>query len=184
MKRRSIRKFEQREIPIELLKKLADAARVAPSGANIQPIEYVIINEQALRERIFPCLHWAGYITPKGDPQKGEEPTGYIIMLINTRIKEANYQYDVGASAENICLCAVEHGLGTCLMGAIEREAIRKILRIPEYYIIDLVVSLGYPKEQPVMEDMQESVRYYKDEKGVLHVPKRRLHDITHVNKF
>jgi nitroreductase len=184
LKRRSVRKFKQRDIPIHILRKLVDAARVAPSGANVQPIEYIIINEESVCELIFPCLRWAGYIAPEGNPQKGEEPTAYIIILINTKIKDASYQYDVGAACQSISLCAIGSGLATCWMGAIEREQIRKILGIPEYYIIDLAVSIGYPAEEPMMEDLKESVRYYKDKEGVLHVPKRRLQDLLHINRF
>lgn len=183
-RRRTIRKFHQQDVGVEILKKLVDAARLAPSGANLQPIEYVIVSRRSLREKIFPCLRWAGYIAPQGNPQPDEEPMAYIIMLVNTRIKERDYQYDVGCAAENIALAAIDENLGTCLMGAIERERISQILSIPDYYIVDLVISLGYPKEEPVVEDLRESVRYYKDSRGVLHVPKRKLKEIVHVNGF
>ncbi|MFH0978895.1 MAG: nitroreductase family protein [Candidatus Woesearchaeota archaeon] len=184
MKRRSVRKFEHKEIGMATLMKLVDSGRMAPSGANVQPIEYLIVDEQIIREKLFLSLKWAGYIAPKGNPLKGEEPTAYIVMLINTKIKEANYQYDVGAAAENIALCAVAEGLASCMLGAIDRDRIREQFKIPEYYVIDLVIALGYPKEHPIIEELKESVRYYKDERGVLHVPKRRLKDIMHVNRL
>lgn len=183
-KRRSVRKFLQKEIPIEILHKLVDAGRVAPSGANLQCIEYIIINEEQVRRQVFSCLHWAGYIAPKGNPVANETPTAYIVMVVNTHIKENNYQYDMGCAAENIAIAATAEGLGSCILGAIEKEEIKTILRIPEHCFVDLVVALGYPKEQPVTEEFKESVRYFLDESGTLHVPKRRLKDIMHMNRY
>lgn len=60
--RRTIRKFKQEEIDISILEKLVNAARLAPSSANIQPLEYFIVTISGLREEIFPYLRWDGYI--------------------------------------------------------------------------------------------------------------------------
>ena len=60
----------------------------------------------------------------------------------------------------------------------------RQVLGIPEHYRIDSVLALGYPAEEPAAEVMGESVRYWKDEKGRLHVPKRTLASVAHFNKF
>ena len=80
--RRSIRRFQQKQIPIKLLKKFVNAARLAPSAANLQPLEYFIVNDKNLCSEIFGTISWAGYIKPKWAPSPQERPVAYIIMLI------------------------------------------------------------------------------------------------------
>ena len=80
-KRRSIRRFKQDEIPLGILEKLVDAARFAPSGGNIQPWEFIIVNDKELLDKVFETLAWAGYIAPEGTPPEGKRPTAYICLL-------------------------------------------------------------------------------------------------------
>ena len=81
-------------------------------------------------------------------------------------------------------LGALEYGICGCIIGSFERNELRKILRIPEEYVLHCVISLGYAAEKSVAEDEQGSIKYYKDQDGVMHVPKRRLKDILHINKI
>jgi nitroreductase len=108
----------------------------------------------------------------------------YIVTLVNTAVRKKGFEYDAGAAMENMILAAWEEGLGSCWIISVEKEKIAKILSIPEAYKIDSVLALGYPAENPVIEELKDSVRYWKNEKGVLHVPKRNLKDILHRNKF
>ncbi len=178
LKRRTIRKFRQERLGRPLLEKLINAARLAPSAANLQPLKYVIVDDEEKVRKVFGKVKWAAYIAPKGDPAENERPVAFIVILADTEIRKTGYELDVGASAQNIFLAAEEEGVGTCWMGAIDRDGIRSILGIPEGYIIDTVVALGYPAESPVAEDEKGSIRYYKDDNGVLHVPKRSLDEI------
>ena len=184
LKRRTIRRFKQQKIDQGLLKKIINAGRLAPSGANLQPLEFIIVNDPELVELVFPKVKWAGYIAPAGDPPEGSRPVAYIIVLINTTIKPRHGEVDAAAAIENMILTALDDGIGSCWMGAIDREQLRMMLSIPPKYDIDSVLALGYPDESPVIEDMENSIRYWKDEKGVLHVPKRKLDDIIHYNQF
>ena len=183
-KRRSIRRFRQDPISFETLEKLVDAARVAPSASNIQPLEYIIVDDKELLPAVFATLKWARHIAPAGDPPEGEGPTAYIVILANKEVSDSGYERDVGASAENIALAALEEGIGSCLLGSIDRDKLRKILDVPSSLAIDLVIALGYSAECPVVEEMADSMEYWKDESGILHVPKRRLGSILHRNKF
>ncbi|HHW47371.1 MAG TPA: nitroreductase [Clostridiaceae bacterium] len=176
--RRTIRKFKQEKIDDSILKKLLNAARHAPSAANIQPIKYIIVNDEEKVNEVFKHVKWAAYIAPHGTPSENEKPVAFIIILIDTEIKRSDYELDVGAAAQNIFLAAWEEGIGTCWMGAVNRDAVRKALNIDNRYIINTVIALGYMAEAPVVEDENGSIKYYKDEKGVLHVPKRKLDDI------
>jgi nitroreductase len=182
LKRRSIRRFEQKEIPSNILEKIADAARLAPSGANLQPCEYVIINKPEILKSVFATLKWAAYITPLGNPPEGMEPTAYIIVLVNSRIVKFDPGHDTGAAIENMILTAVEEGIGSCWLGSVNRTKLAEIIKMPGHLTIDSVVALGYPAENPVAEELKDSVKYWKDSKGRLHVPKRKLKDILRFN--
>lgn len=178
-KRRTIRRFKQDPIPVETLKKLIDLARIAPAGSNIQCIEYIIIHNSEMSKRLFPLVRWAASLPKKDrEPEIGRRPTAYIIILVNNNIKKSYFDYDIGAAVENILLGAVKFELGCCWMGSINVRKIRDLLKIPDYYKITHVISLGFPDEESVMEPYQESFKYWKDENGVMHIPKRALNDI------
>ncbi|MFQ6082675.1 MAG: nitroreductase family protein [Candidatus Aminicenantia bacterium] len=182
--RRSIRQFKSKPVQQELLVKIVNAGRLAPSAANLQPLEYIIVFNSKLNKKIFDCLNWANYLGDEGKPKPGYEPAAYIIGLINLSIKEKGYEYDVGASFENMILTALEEGVGSCWIRSINRKKLSQILEIPSNYIIDSVLALGYPDEEPIVEEVKHSIKYWKDQEDRLHVPKRRLIDIIHYNKF
>ncbi|MBM3252145.1 MAG: nitroreductase, partial [Candidatus Omnitrophica bacterium] len=159
IRRRSIRRFKQKPIALSLLKKVVDAARLAPSAANLQPIEFIIVNNKILVEKIFQFTAWAGYLGDKGAPEEGRRPTAYIAALVNSKkCKKPKYsEADVSAAIENILLVATELGLGSCWLGAINREKIAKILSVPKYVSLAYLVALGYPDEKSVAEEMTRS---------------------------
>ena len=184
LQRRSVRCFKKKKISFIILKKLINAARLAPSGANIQACEFIVVDKKQIVEQIFPTLRWAGYIRPLGNPPSGAEPIAYIVVLINNKKKPLSAEADAAASIENMILVAQEQGLGSCWLGAIDKNAIKKILKVPAGCEIKYVLALGYPDERPKAEALRESVKYYKDALGRLHVPKRSLKDIMHRNKY
>jgi len=181
--RRSIRRFKQDSIHIKLLKKLVNAGRLAPSAANLQPLEYIIVHDNELCSKIFETLSWAAYIKPKWTPSKQEKPTAYIIILV-VDINNKYYMRDVGVATENIVLAAEEENIGSCILCNIERDRIKEILNIPKQIEVDSVIALGYKAEHPIIEDLKESVKYWRDEQGILHVPKRKLEHILHINYY
>ena len=185
--RRSIRKFKQKPIELSVLKRLVNAGRLAPSAGNLQPLEYIVTIDDTVKEKIFPLVRWARYIAPEGNPKEYERPTVYIIILINkANLLVPFYKYDVGASAENITLAALEEGIGCCWIGSFDRKKIENILNIPDGYSIDLILALGYPLESPEYYDIEKgkSIKYHKDTSGRLHIPKRKLDDIIHTDYF
>lgn len=184
LSRRSIRQYKPKTVSKEILKKIVNTARLAPSGANLQPLEFIVVDKEDIREKIFPCLRWAAYIAPEGNPKKGHEPRAYVIILVNTNIRDKGYEHDVGAAVENMILQAWGHGIGSCWVASVGKEKVQEILEIPENYIVDSVLAVGYPDEEPVIEDMKDSIKYWKDRNGRLHVPKRKVEDVIHFNKF
>ena len=183
--RRTIRKFKQENIDPKILKKIVNAGRLAPSAANLQPLEYLIIDDEDLKEKVFPNLAWAGYIKPEGDPGKGERPVAYIIILADKKINPAP-ESGIGASVENMNLVAGEEGIGCCWIGSFKKKKINEIISAPANLSLELILAMGYPLEKPVPEDIEKgaSTKYYKDDSGILHVPKRRLEDVLHFNQF
>ncbi len=182
--RRTIRQFKPTPVARPILEKIVNAGRLAPSAGNMQPLEFVVVDDGETRGLIFPCLRWAGYIAPQGNPRPGQEPMAYIFPIVNLSVREKGYENDVGAAIENMILAAWEEGIGSCWLISVERTKVAVILNIPEGFRVDSVLALGYPAESPVVEEFKDSIKYWKDEQGVLHVPKRRLKDVLHFNRF
>ena len=180
--RRTIRKYLQKAVPEEVLLKCVDAARVSPSGANLQPLSYIIVNDQKLLRKVFSTLSWAGYL-PDYQPREEEMPRAYIIILLDEEISRTP-NHDAGIAAMSISMVAYDEGLGSCILGAVDREKLREILEVPEGLAVVLVVALGYPAENPVVEPVKDGdIKYWLDENGVLHVPKRDLKDVIRWNE-
>ena len=182
--RRTIRKFTQEPIPKEILTRIVEVARLAPSASNRQPLRYLIVNDTGLCDQVFPLTRWAGMLGPEGTPKKGERPTAYILLLVDAKLDWRWSAHDIGAAAQTIMLAAQDHRIGTCWMGAIDKEAIAALLGISGKYRLDTLISMGYPAERSVYEDEQGDIKYYKDEQDTLHVPKRRLEDILWYNQI
>jgi nitroreductase len=181
--RRSIRRFKQKSISLDLLKKFVNGARLAPSAANLQPLEFIVVNDKELCNKVFETLGWAAYIKPSWAPSENERPVAYIIILMNDK-KNKFYLRDVSLASENIVLAAEEEEIGSCIMCNVDKNKIRDIFNIPESIVIDSVIALGYKAEKSIVEDYIDSVKYWRDENEVLHVPKRKLEDIIHINNF
>ena len=181
--RRSIRRFQQKHINLGLLKKFVNAARLAPSAANLQPLEYFIVNEKNLCEKIFNTIGWAGYIKPKWTPKEDERPVAYIIIFSKDKDKPWTIR-DASLASENIILSAESEDIGSIILLNIDKDEIKKIIDLPDYFFIDSIIALGYKSEKCVIEDYVDSVKYWRDKNQVLHVPKKRLEDIIHINKF
>jgi len=185
LSRRSIRRFQQKEISIDLLKKFVNAARIAPSAANLQPLEFFVVTDKELRAKVFKTLGWAAYIKPTWFPDEKERPMAYIIIIVKNHEKNSWYVRDSSFAAENIMLTAEGEGIGSCILCKVDGEKLHDILRLPKEYHVDSVIALGYRSENPVIVDMQDNnVEYWRDENEILHVPKRKLEDIIHLNKF
>ena len=184
--RRSIRRFKQDPIDEKVLLELIESARCAPSAGNKQPLEYVIINNIPLIGEVFNQLKWAAFVTPKRNPPVGMRPVAYIAVLINTDRQLGDIgPVDAAAAIENILLTAWSKQIGTCWIGSIDRPNLCKILSLPDNIKIDSIIALGRPAETPVLEDIKtDSVKYYLDDSDTLHVPKRKLTDVTHFNKY
>ena len=177
---RSCRRFYQNHaVALETLKELVNLGRLSASAANLQPLSYILSSNPQQNDQIFPCLNWKGYIKEWSGPKDGERPSAYIIVLGDTGITK-NFGCDHGIASQSILLGAREMGLAGCMVGSIKRNKLRRILHISMQYKILLVLAIGKPKEQVVIETVgaDGNIYYWVDDQSVHHVPKRNLNDI------
>jgi nitroreductase len=156
-----------------------DLARLSASAANLQPLKYLLSCDPEKNALIFRHLAWAAYLKDWGGPAPGERPGAYIVILGDTAISHT-FGCDHGIAAQSILLGAREKGLAGCMIGLIKREELRQALSIPIQYEILLVIALGKPREQAVIDEVGPNgdIKYWRDSAGVHHVPKRSLQEL------
>lgn len=180
LRNRSYRRYHQDvNIDRETLYELVDLARLSASAANIQPLKYILSCDPAKNALIFAHLGWAAYLQDWPGPAEGERPSAYIVILGDKNLKES-FGCDHGIAAQSILLGAVEKGFGGCIIATINKEDLQRVLHIPPHFEILLVIALGKPKEHVVIEPVKGhgEIRYWRDEKGIHHVPKRSLEEL------
>jgi len=181
VKNRSYRRFDQsHSLTQEMLLKLVDLARSTPSAGNRQLLRYVISRSPEINGKVFDTLGWAASLPDWPGPEEGERPTGYIV-IVTDRSSWDWVRVDLGISAQTILLGAAAEGLGGCMLGNVRKEQLKQVLGLGDDLEIVLVIALGKPVEEVVLEDVgsEESLTYYRTGDRVHHVPKRRLKDLV-----
>jgi nitroreductase len=181
IKNRSYRRFYQDEtVSLDVLRELVELARLSASASNRQPLKYILSCEPKKNASIFNCLAWAGYLKERGGPVEGERPAAYIIVMGDKEISQS-FGCDHGIAAQSIMLGATEKGLGGCMIGSIRRPELARLLGVSDRYDILLVLALGKPKEQVVLETVgaDGDIKYWRDNQQVHYVPKRSLDEIV-----
>ncbi|MEM3502922.1 MAG: nitroreductase family protein, partial [Nitrososphaeria archaeon] len=164
-RRRSVRKYLDKEVPMELILKVLEAGRLAPSAHNSQPWHYIIVTDPEKRKKIAESGRWAGFlknapvvIVGLGDPEAS--PNWYVV--------------DVTISMQNMVLEATELGLGTCWVGSFDQDTVKGILNIPEKYKVVALLALGYPANGiELTAKILHAVR-----------PRKKLEEIYSLNEF
>jgi nitroreductase len=179
LRSRTYRRFDETfRVEYSTLEQLVDLARLSPSGANRQPLKFLLINSPVDCERVFPATLWAAYLKDWPGPEPGERPSAYIVILGDTSITDT-FGVDHGIAAQSMMLGAVNIGLGGCMIASIRKEELRKELEIPERFEILLILAIGKPVETVVVDEIKDGdVRYWRDRYGVHHVPKRPLSEL------
>ena len=178
-KTRSYRRFdEKRKISESDLRDIISAVRLCPSAANLQRIRIAPVTSPEECEAVFACLGFAGYLRDWPGPAEGERPVCYLVLMTDKR-SDVNLGIDVGLCSEAMLLVARERGIGGCLFASFTREGIHAAIGREDYEPL-LVIALGYPAEQVVLEDVRDgNIRYYRDAEGVHHVPKLTVEELT-----
>ena len=139
-KRKSIRRFKPDLVPMDTIKKILDAARMAPTWANMQGVKLLIVNEKEVVEKVGVAIgqKWAKY-----SPM-------FIVAISKATSSGTNsglkyFMLDVGIVFEHLILAATAEGLGTCWIGHFNEEEVKNILSIPDKYRVVALTPLGYP---------------------------------------
>ncbi len=180
LKNRSYRRYDSSvSISNELLIEWVDNAMKTPSARNSQPLRFIIVNEKHNNEFVFKNLKWAGYLKDWGGPNESEKPSSYILILVDKKITE-NADIDIGIVAQTICLQTVEEGYGACMFKSFNKKEITEYYKINDEFSLSLVVAIGKPNEKIVIDEinLNESIKYYRDNNDVHHVPKIRINDL------
>jgi nitroreductase len=181
IKNRSYRRFFQEEkIDIYQLKEMVENVRYSASAANLQPMKFILVNQAEMNTQIYEHLNWAAYLKDWKGPEEGERPAAYIIM-IGDRKKSPYIDWDYGIALQTILLNAVDKGYGGCSILAFHKEKVRQLLSIPEQFEVAIVIALGKPKENVVIDIVKDGdIRYWRDKDQRHHVPKRDLEELIY----
>ena len=180
---RSYRSFDpSRKITREELLSFVDCARLTPSGANRQPLRYVLAWDQAQLDLIQPLTRWGAALPERHLPDADKRAAAFIVICLETDWlpNPAACQREVGIAAQTILLAATDIGLGGLMIGNFDGPALSEALSLPSHLVPQLVIALGKPAEKVVLTEAQPgaSLNYYRDADDVHYVPKRPLKDL------
>lgn len=179
--RRSMRRFLQKSVSKADLFQIMEAARLAPTGMNRQPVRFAAVTGPALCKAIFPHIDWAMLI-PDGSagPTEATMPAAYIAILLDKTIHSGHTDTDAGAAGMSILLAAESLGIGACWLGSLRRGKILSLLgQDAERYALHTMVALGYPAMRSRAVSLQgDNTDYYLESPDALCVPKRAAEDV------
>ena len=160
-KRRSIRRYKTNPVRDQVLQRVLEAARLAPSGKNLQPWKFIVVKNQTLKDQLGEASNRQFFmatapliIVACGYPDSCYSRLGRYMK---------SWPVDVAVALEHLILQAAEEGLGTCWIGAFEEEKVKEILGIPREVKVLALTPLGYPDEVPSArrrKSLEEIVSY------------------------
>lgn len=150
--RRSVRAYEKKDIPQDVLLSVLEAARLAPSANNRQPWKFIVVKDPAKRKELARAAKEQQFVA--------EAPVVIAAVALEPdRIMTCGvpaWAVDLAIAVDHITLAAVEHGLGSCWIGAFYQEDVKKILQIPASYKVVALLPLGYPRDQARFKNRKE----------------------------
>lgn len=141
--RKSVRAFEDRDVPEDVVLRLLEAARFAPSASNRQEWRFVVVRDPAKRKRLAQVANAQEFV--------GEAPVvlaccaetdGHVMPC-----GQLSYPIDVAIAIDHVTLCAVAEGLGTCWIGAFDEGQVKDMLSIPPQFRVVALLPIGYPQD-------------------------------------
>jgi nitroreductase len=169
--RRSIRRFQEKPIPEELLQRILEGVRWSPSWNNTQCWEIIVIREAATKEKLRDSL------TPRNPAVVGitEAP---VVLALCGKLQSAGYykgqattklgdwyMFDLGIATQSLCLTAHSLGLGTVIVGSLEHDKAKAVLGVGERYQLVALIPVGYPAKEsaaPKRREISEFAHYGK----------------------
>ncbi len=179
--RRTYRRFAQKAVPQDVVEDIIEAVRLSSCGANRQAVRLVVVNRPEDVASVQPLVKWAAYLPPEqGTPRADELPTLYVAVVQDTAIP-GDLNTDTGIALANMTLAAWDKGVGSCIMGAINKPALTELLHIQEPEKLAFMVAFGYPTHEAHIVPLTEKtgVKYYLDGQKDYCVPKRSAEEIA-----
>lgn len=179
--RRTYRRFEQTPVPQDVVDDIIEAVRISSCGANRQGVRLVVINKPEDVARVQPLVKWAAYLPPEqGTPKPDEQPTLFVAVIQDTTIA-GDLNTDAGIALANMTLAAWDKGVGSCIMGSINRPKLTELMGLAETEKLHTMVAFGYPAHAASVVPMtaETGVKYYLDANRDYCVPKRSAEEIA-----
>lgn len=165
--RRSVRKFTDYRVTDEEIREVIEAARMAPSWANTQVWEFIVVRDRDLIKRVTET-----YSETNPARTCSFSASAIIVACAKTGVsgcKEGKprtkfnewFMFDLGMAVQNLCLCAHAIGLGTVVVGAMDHDACRFVLQVPDGYEVVVAIPIGKPveiKKAPPRKDLSAFV--------------------------
>ena len=142
--RRSVRAYQDKPIPDEVLNRLLEAARWAPSARNLQPWKFIVVKAADLRQALGHAANEQMFVAqaPVVIAAVSTEPDRVMSCDVPT------YPVDCSIALDHLTLAAVAEGLGTCWIGAFSQDQVREILMVPDTQKVALLMPVGYPADE------------------------------------
>ena len=179
--RRTYRRFAQKAVPQDVVEDIIEALRLSSCGANRQAVRLVIVSKPEDVAKVQPLVKWAGYLPPEqGTPKADELPTLYVAVVQDTSIP-GDLATDTGIALANMTLAAWDKGVGSCIMGAINKPALSEMLGIAEPEKLAFMIAFGYPTHEAHIVPLtaETGVKYYLDANRDCCVPKRSEEELA-----
>ena len=169
--RRSIRRYQEKEIPAEDLQHVLESIQWSPSWANTQCWEVIVIKDAGTKEMLKETL---GSTNPasKGITQAP------IILALCGKLKSSGFykgqqstkfqdwfMFDLGLATQSLCLAAHDKGLGTVIVGSLNHDKAKEILGVGEDYELVALIPLGYPAKESSAPKRREISEFTHQEK-------------------
>lgn len=161
--RKSVRKYKSDPIPDDVLTRILEAGRIAPSAKNIQPWKFIIVKDPELKRQIAQASRGQLWIADAD------------IILIGCILEKIAWSrmggymssgpVDITIALDHMILAAANEGLGTCWIGAFVEKDVKEILQVPEDVTVLALTPIGYPAEKPKdrgRKELKEVVSYDK----------------------
>jgi nitroreductase len=153
--RRSVRRYQKKDVSDEILNNILEAARWAPSWANVQPWEFVVVKDMSIKEKIQAAVS-------SRNPSSLAIINAPVLLVVCGQLKKSGYyndqyptkfgdwfMYDLGLATENLCLAAHDSGLGTVIVGLFDHDKVGEAVKLPAGHEVLVLIPLGYPDQEP-----------------------------------
>jgi nitroreductase len=170
--RRSIRRYQDKDVPETDLQQILESIQWSPSWANTQCWEVVVVKDKGMKQKLYETV-------PSTNPASKGLSEAPVVLALCAKLQSSGYykgqattkfgdwfMFDLGIAAQSLCLAAHNLGLGTVVVGLFDHDKAKNVLGVGDGYELVAMIPVGYPaKDSPA--------------------PKRReIGEFTHYDKF